>query len=156
VSCILVRFGKPFFPTYQILRLHIPEDSNLHSHGHVSPRYHFCLQLVEILLALKEMLAVPCRISLSTISNRNNRKSFVCLLEYEGFESLFFYSTRVVTSCEHRNSRRRLLLSPPNLYLLQWIIRDDNIFTDRKPKRNFNVQTQYKTKIPHQKISPLY
>jgi len=115
MSYSLVRFRKPLFPTYQTPRFHNPEDSNLHSHGHVSPRCHFCLQLVDIVLELRELLSVPCRISRSSLSNRSNGKSFVCLLEYEGFESLFLYSTRVVTSCEHRNSNARYYFLP-NLY----------------------------------------
>lgn len=115
VSYSLVRFGKPLFPTYQTPRFQIPKDSNLHSRDHVSPRCHFCLQLVDIVLALRELLSVPCRISRSSLSNRSNGKSFVCLLEYEGFESLFLHSTRVVTSCEHRNSDASYFFLP-NLY----------------------------------------
>jgi hypothetical protein len=142
VSHILVLFGKPLFTTYQTPRLHISEDKNLHSHGHVSPRYHFCLQLVDIVLALRELLSVPCRISLSSLSNRSNGKSFV-------FTGIWRFWIFVFAFDPSRNflwtsKLRRTLLLPPQSILLVSCYSEAYAITTSLPVENLRGISTYR------------
>ena len=113
----LVRFGKPFFPPTKLHGFTFQNTVISTVMAMWAPDITSACNLLTscFVLALRELLSVPCRFSRSSPSNRSNGKSFVCLLEYEGSESLFLHSTRLVTSCEHWNSDARYFFLP-NLY----------------------------------------